>query len=312
MKNTKWSPITKGNVFVGLATICLSLKPILIKLVYAEGMDPETTLFIRQMMATLILWGLVLFSKSKPSFPRNRKNIVKLLLIGLFGFFISPLLDFWGLFYVDAIVERMLLFTYPIFVILMTSVLSKKPIDLTTIVTTLSIYVGIMLTLGGNELSSLKVNLFGAVCILLAAITYAYYLVLSGELVHSIGTVKLNAAGMLVATVSITLYLLVKILVADPVPLFSYSGKSYFLLLLISLITTVVPLLLMVEGMKRIGVIRSSMISLFGPMITIILGTFYLKESLEPVQWFGCFLVLVSVVLLEGKKYFSRENSNSV
>jgi drug/metabolite transporter (DMT)-like permease len=84
--------------------------------------------------------------------------------------------------------------------------------------------------------------------------------------------------------------------------LFQYSGSVYALFFVIAVVSTVVSFVLIVEGIKRIGAERASILSMLGPVITILLGTLFLGERLEMTQWAGCLLVFLSIFVLELQK----------
>ena len=83
----------------------------------------------------------------------------------------------------------------------------------------------------------------------------------------------------------------------------------YELFFVIAVISTVVSFVLILEGIKRIGAERASIISMLGPVITILLGTLFLGERLELVQWFGCILVFLIIIVLELQKFKSQKSN---
>ncbi|GAE25939.1 hypothetical membrane protein [Halalkalibacter wakoensis JCM 9140] len=208
----RFNPQRKYPPFLGVffaisATLFLSIKPIIIKVIYEHGVTPEDALYIRQVIAAVVLSLLFLCSPKNRLLVKSRKMGIYLLLIGFFGFFLSPLLDFWGLVYVSAVLERMLLFTYPVFVILITALLNKWKIRVWTCVFFFIIYIGLFFALSGGNLSILKMNMFGGTLILLSAFTYAIYLVLASKVLTKTGVINVNAIGMVVSVLFLSIYL---------------------------------------------------------------------------------------------------------
>ncbi|UOF90014.1 DMT family transporter [Fodinisporobacter ferrooxydans] len=298
--------VTTGMMLVILGTVCFAAKAIFIKLAYEKGASPEATLFARQLIATPLFWILFLINRPKIPAIRQRGDSVKACFAGLLSFFLSPLLDFIGLHHVSAIVERMLLISYPVFVMILSAFMQKRMISIQNLIAIVVIYAGIYLSIGGWNTGLLKANLTGAIFILLSSVVYAGYLVLSSQLVHKIGGIRMNAYGMASASLAMVVYLVIKSVSGNSMNLFRYSLSVYELYFVIAVVSTVVSFVLILEGIKRIGAERASILSMLGPVITILLGTLFLGERLELVQWAGCFLVFLTVAVLELQKFRGR------
>lgn len=302
--------VAMGMLLVVLGTTCFAAKSIFIKLAYEKGANPEATLLLRQLMATPLFWLLFMFKVNKLPVIEQRGDRVKACIAGLLCFFLSPLLDFIGLHDVSAIVERMLVMSYPVFVILFSAFIQKRMISMQNMAAIVVIYIGIFLSIGGWNTGLLKANFKGAILILLSSVVYAVYLVLSGQLIHKIGGIRMNTYGMTMASLAMGLYLIIKTLSGQPINLFRYSLSLYELFIVIAVVSTVFSFVLILEGIKRIGAERASIISMLGPVITILLGTLFLGERLELIQWFGCILVFLTVTFLELHKVSRKQEIN--
>ncbi|MGX1083161.1 drug/metabolite transporter (DMT)-like permease [Bacillus sp. SLBN-57] len=221
---------------------------------------------------------------------------------GLLCFFLSPLLDFIGLHGVSATVERMIVMSYPMFVLIITAFVNKKMVSGKTFAAILLVNAGLFLAVGGWDVQALEANLSGAFLILLSAVAYAAYLVVAGGLVRQIGGIRMNAYGMSAASLAMASYALLRSLREQPGIVLSYPPAMYGFFMIIAAVTTVIPFLFMLEGMKRIGAERGAVISMIGPVLTIFGGVLFLNERLTPVQWLGCLLVHLTVSLLEYRK----------
>ncbi|MEC1355219.1 DMT family transporter [Bacillus sonorensis] len=289
-----------GICFIVCGTMSFASKSILVKWAYEQGAAPEAVLLYRQLIAAPMFWGIFMIYRSKPK-PKH-KDVIKACTAGLLCFFLSPLFDFIGLHYVSAIVERMLVMSYPIFVLILSALLNRKRMPIRHLGAVFLVGGGLFLAVGGWDLHAVKANMTGAVLIILSAIFYAVYLVVSGRLVHEIGSIRMNAYGLSAASLAIAVYTAIQAAGEQPVNLFSYDAQMYGLFIIIAVATTVVPFIFMLEGIKRIGAERGALISIAGPVITIFLGVLFLNERLSPVQWLGCFLVLFVISLLEYRK----------
>lgn len=185
-----------GICFMVFGTMCFASKSIFVKWVYEQGASPTAVLLYRQLIAAPLFWMICFLYRSKLPPKPQKREIIQACTAGLLCFFLSPLLDFIGLHYVSAIVERMLLMSYPIFALILSALAKKKIMPMRDLIAILLVNVGLFLAVGGWDSQLVKANLFGACLIILSAVVYAAYLVVSGSLVHRIGGIRMNAYGM--------------------------------------------------------------------------------------------------------------------
>lgn len=291
-----------GVFLMVFGTVCFASKSIFIKWAYELGATPEAALWFRQFFATPLFFIIFMMYRSKIPVKPQKGEIIKACLAGLLCFFLSPLFDFIGLHYVSAIVERMLIMSYPIFVLIITAFSSKQMVSIRDFTAILVANAGIFLAIGGWDTSLLNENIFGAFLILLSSIVYAIYLVLSGQLVQKIGGIRMNLYGMSVASLAMLIYLGIKQSTGVSVNLLTFQPTVYGLFFVITVVATVIPFILLLEGIKRIGAERGAIISMAGPVLTIVFGTFFLGEQLSLIQWTGCLIVLVTISFVEWQK----------
>lgn len=283
-------------------TMCFASKSIFVKWAYEQGAQPEAVLLYRQLFAAPLFWLIFIVYRSKLPAKPEKAEIFKACAAGLLCFFLSPLLDFIGLHGVSATVERMIVMSYPMFVLIITAFVNKKMVSGKTFAAILLVNAGLFLAVGGWDVQALEANLSGAFLILLSAVAYAAYLVVAGGLVRQIGGIRMNAYGMSAASLAMAGYALLRSLRDQPGIVLSYPPAMYGFFMIIAAVTTVIPFLFMLEGMKRIGAERGAVISMIGPVLTIFGGVLFLNERLTPVQWLGCLLVHLTVSLLEYRK----------
>jgi len=291
-----------GVVFMVFGTMCFASKSIFVKWAYEQGAQPEAVLLYRQLFAAPLFWLIFVVYRSKLPAKPEKAEIFKAYAAGLLCFFLSPLLDFIGLHDVSAIVERMIVMSYPMFVLIITAFVNKKMISGQTFAAILLVNAGLFLAVGGWDVQAFEANLSGAFLILLSAVAYAVYLVVAGGLVRQIGGIRMNAYGMSAASLAMAGYALFRATGKQPGILLSYPPAMYVFFMIIAAVTTVIPFLFMLEGMKRIGAERGAVISMIGPVLTIFGGVLFLNERLTSIQWLGCFLVLLTISLLEYRK----------
>ncbi|MEG7336354.1 DMT family transporter [Bacillus sp. 0102A] len=307
-EQSKIREAASGTIFLLIGTVCFASKSIWIKWAYQMGAEPDAVLLYRQLMAVPLFW--LIFLIYRPPMPDGKKkgDLVKACGAGVFCFFMSPLLDFIGLNHVSAMIERILLMSCPIFVIVFTACRDRKMVSIQDLFTVLAVMFGLFFALGGWGTELFRANMIGSVFILLSSAVYASYLVLSGRLVHQIGGIRLNAYGMTAAGTAMMLYTGIKSEAGMNTPIGAYPLAMYGLFALIAVVTTVIPFVLMLEGIKRIGAQRAAIISMAGPVLTIFFGALFLGERFQLIQAIGCAAVFFVITGMEYRKLKTGKN----
>ncbi len=281
--------------------ILFSTKAIFVKLAFKEtGVDAVTLLSLRMLFALPFYLVAAWFSGTN----ENTKSLSKsywcwIIVMGIFGYYLSSLFDFIGLQYVTAGLERLILFLYPTFAVLINTFLFKAALSKIQIIALTLTYSGIGLAYF-SELKTLEQTpgfIFGSLMIFLCAITYSIYLVGTGKLVHKTGATRYTAYVMLAATVGIFIHYLITHHITD----LQLTPHLTWYAIALAIIATVVPSFLMSNGMKKIGSNNVSIITSIGPVSTIIQAYIFLGEKITPLQIAGTFLVMCGVILIGWK-----------
>jgi drug/metabolite transporter (DMT)-like permease len=278
--------------------LLFSTKAIFVKLAFKEtGVDAVTLLSLRMLFALpfyLIAAWMVL--RKEHTKKLSKANLLWILIMGILGYYLSSLFDFIGLQYVSAGLERLILFLYPTFAVLINTYIFKAALSKRQIIALFLTYFGI----GIAYFAELKTDsdnpqfVFGAFMIFLCAITYSFYLVGTGKLVHKAGATRYTAYAMISATVGIFVHFLLTKKVAD-IP---FTTTLTWYAIALAIIATVIPSFLMSNGMKKIGSNNVSIITGIGPVSTIIQAHFLLGEQILLLQILGTVFVIIGVVLI--------------
>jgi drug/metabolite transporter (DMT)-like permease len=216
------------------------------------------------------------------------------------GYYISSLLDFLGLQYVTAGIERLILFIYPTLVLLMSSIIFKEKIKPKQWLAVFITYVGLSLAfIGEVNIDQAQSHNFylGSSLIFICAITYAIYIVGSGQLIPTIGAAKFNSYAMSFACVGV----LIHFIIASNDSLLHLPLQVYIYSLLMAIFSTVIPSYMVAEGIKRIGSDNAAIVASVGPVSTILQAYLFLNEPVFALQIMGTILILIGVLLI-GKK----------
>ena len=262
------------------------------------AVDPVTLLTLRMSIA-LPFFALIAWWASRGQQALSNREWRVVILLGLMGYYAASLLDFWGLQYISAALERLILFLNPTIVVLISVLAFGYRIGKRDVFALSVSYAGIALVFVHDlQFDPAKV-LTGGALVLLSAILYAGYLVGAGEMVKRVGAVRFAAYASIVSTIAIALHFFITHSVTV---LLSQTPRVYWLSGWMAIVSTVLPIVLMAEGMRRIGSSNAAMISSIGPIATIFMGVIFLGEPVTALQLSGAALVLVGVMVISLKK----------
>ena len=280
-------------------TLAFSLRPILIKLSYADApVSPVTLIFLRMVLSLPFFLAVGWWLRNDE--PRlSARDLAKIAGLGIIGYYFASFLDFIGLEYVGAGVGRLILFLYPTLVLVLSLVfLGKKPTsrELTALAVT---YAGVALVLS-SQASGTQGRLFllGASLVFGSALFYAIYLVAGSQLIRRVGSMRFTAYSMAVAT----LPAVVQFFVLEPTSALALPGKIWFYAITLATVSTVLPLFLQAEALRRIGPSEFALIGALGPVSVAITSALGLDEPFTWVQAVGGLLVIAGVLLVSLKR----------
>lgn len=288
------SPSASGLAFALLGSIAFSGKAIIVKLAYRWGVDAVTLIMLRMLFALPLFLALAWWAgRGKPALTaRDRWAVLGL---GFCGYYLSSFLDFAGLQYISASFERLILYLNPTLVLLLGLLFFKRRISTRQWAAMGLSYLGVLLVFG-RELSAEGPQAgLGAALVFTSAITYAVYLLASGEVVKRLGSLRLTGLATSVACVLCILqYLLLK-------PWDSALGVApqvVGLSVLNAVLCTFAPVLMVMMAIERIGPALTAQAGMIGPMSTITMGVLLLGEPFTGWVVVGTALVLLGVWLV--------------
>ena len=282
--------LTSGLLLAAAGSIAFSGKAIIVKLAYRHGVDAVSLLMLRMLFA-LPMFLLMAWWAGRGKAPLTRADWLGVVGLGFCGYYLSSFLDFLGLAYISASLERLILYLNPTLVLVLGWFLFKKRITPRQGVAMAISYSGVLLVFG-HELSLQGPDAaLGAVLVFLSAVSYAIYLTYSGELVKRLGSLRLAGWATSVACVFCLLqYALLKPLVWADTP-----EPVLWLSLLNAVACTALPVLIVMMAIERIGPALTSQIGMIGPMSTLTMGSLLLNEPFNVWTLMGTALVLGGV-----------------
>ena len=287
-----------GLAVAAVGAILFSGKAIVAKLMYRYQVDAVMVISLRMLFAVPLFMAIGWWqSRRLPALSwADRGRIV---FLGIIGYYLSSFLDFLGLQYITAGLERLILFLTPSFVLLASAVLFKRRISLRQWLSLALAYIGIVLVFAHDlDVSGGQVWL-GAALVLGSALTYGIYLIASGELVRRIGSLRLVAYAMCVSTACCVVQYVV---LRRPLAELLQPAPVMWLSLVNSVFCTVLPVSLTMVAVARIGAPMASQAGMLGPVSTLFLGFWLLGEPITGVQLAGSALVMGGIYLLSARK----------
>jgi drug/metabolite transporter (DMT)-like permease len=293
-----------GIAFGVAGVLAFSLRPVLIKLAYAAHPVSPTTLLFLRMTLSLPFFAAVGWWLRRQQPPIRGRDWAAIVALGFLGYYAASLLDFIGLQYVGAGVGRLILFLYPTLVLLLSFLaFGKRPRTRELAAVAMS-YAGIVLVVsnqaGGGEQGKLFV--LGALLIFGSALCYAIYLVAGSEMVKRVGSMRFTAYSMMVSSIPA----LAQFFLLEPMSSLELPGAVWGYVIVLATLSTVLPLFLQAEALKRIGANHFALIGAVGPVSVAVTSTLGLGEPFTWVQAIGGLLVISGVVLVSLKPKSTR------
>lgn len=289
-----------GSIFVLLSAILFAIKAILIKFTYQLSPDANAvTVLALRMMSALPFFIAIAFISRAAQRNITRQDWGLLLLAGFVGYYFASILDFIGLMYVSASLERIILFLYPTLTVIASAAIYKQKIAARVWLAILLSYGGTVIVVLGEGWEALHANniLLGSSLIFASAIAYAMYLVMTPTLIKRFGSWRFTGLAMSVACIAaIAHYIVVtpqpvQHLIQLPDAVIGYG-------LALGFFCTVLPATLLMQGIARIGSAQAALISAGGPILTLLLAVAFLGEHLNAMQWLGCALNIFGVLMI--------------
>jgi drug/metabolite transporter (DMT)-like permease len=279
----------------GLGSILFSGKAILVKLAFGYGANAETLIALRMLMALPLFWGIYWWqARRQVMSPLTFTDKMKIFSLGFMGYFLSSYLDFLGLQYISVGLERIVLYLTPTIVLLISYFVLNKSISRLQWYALAVGYLGVIVVFIQDASSTGSMALLGMLLVFASACSYAIYMIGSGEMVGRVGSVRL----VVYASSASALMSVIQILIYDPAAVFVQVPQIYWLSLLNASLCTVIPMLLIMIAINRIGSPLVAQAGILGPVSTLFMGWIVLSEPITWVQMGGMSLVMGAMWLL--------------
>ncbi len=286
-----------GYFYAAAGAALFSTKAIFIKLAYMDKVDAPLMLALRMVtalpffLAVAIYMVLKLRREAKRLPPRSAW--VGAVLVGFLGYYFSALLDFEGLVYITAQLERLVLFTYPLMVMVLGWLFFKGRISWMGTLGAAITYAGLLVVFlralpeGGNN------TIIGTALVLGCAFTFAIYQLFAKRYIGLMGSLLFTGVALTSSAVACILHYVITTRSFD----FSATHRFYWLAAGCVFFSTVLPSFMVNAGLSRISAQATSMIAAISPLITISLAVWILGEHFTIYDALGSAMVIAGIAV---------------
>jgi drug/metabolite transporter (DMT)-like permease len=294
------------GIFLALLGAALfATKGIVIKLAMADGIDPLTTLTWRMIVSVpvFVTVGVLGYRRklretaAEAAPALDRRTLFQVLGVGVLGYYVASLLDFSALTYISAQLDRLILLTYPFFVVLFGALFFARKVTRLMLVSLLVSYGGILLIFARDFSVEGDNVVLGSALVFGSAVAYAGYQILAKPLIDRLGAQLFTSIAMSAAGPAVILHFLL----THPIGALAINGQGLWLMLAIGLVSTVAPAYCISAGIGLIGPERTAIIGNISPIVTVSLAVSVLGEAFTPWHAAGTAMVLAGVWLFSRK-----------
>jgi drug/metabolite transporter (DMT)-like permease len=304
MDQTNSSSLTTAGFLFAIGSAALfAIRPIFVKLVYAQGIDPTTLIAFRMLFSAPIYATMLFLLLRDPAKKAllSAKAVVSACIIGLFGYYSASFLDLMGLQYVTAQLGRMILYVYPTMVVLLGVLFFKQKVSLRMFISLAITYTGVAIIFG-HDLGEFGSDVFlGAAFILGSALSFSIYLIFSKSLITEMGSRVFTCIALIAASFGIFIHYALTRSVTSP----EVNAEGLFWILVIAIFCTVIPTFFTTSAVARIGANKTGIVAMVGPAFTSTFAVLILNEA------FTTFHALGIGMIIAGIWYLHRERSSN-
>lgn len=285
-----------GFALAATGAALFSTKAIFIKLAYEEEVNATLMLAYRMAFAlpffvAIGAWAL------KEKFGRGEqlpsmKSVTQAMAAGFAGYYLASYFDFAGLQYISAQLERLVLFTYPMFIMALSALFFGERVTNHGVAAAAVTYTGLGIAFASDLPTGGHNTMIGTTLVLAAALSFAVHQIYAKKFIAVLGSALYTAISLSTAAV----------LCIGHHALASggdFGATSRFLWMAAgcAVFATVLPALLINASLARISSTSVAMISTLSPIVTIALAVLILGEPFTWADAIGSLLVIAGVGL---------------
>ncbi len=285
-----------GMLLVGVSALLFACKGTIIKFLYAQGATVADIMLLRMIFALPVYGCVAVIRLKKEFYSLTAKSLVGTALMGIAGYYLASYLDMRGLQTISVGLERIILYTYPVFVIMLSTVFPGKKISLPLCLCIAIIYAGLLMVFYADIRLQPAVSLIdtgkGSLLVLLSAMAFAVYVIGSDYYMRIFSSALFTSVAMLAAALAMVLHYAISSSFAQILQL---SPAIYIGCAITALVFTVLPSFMMSAGVRQIGSAKAGAVGMIGPVATVLIAGTVLGEPVSALQIIGLAVVMFGV-----------------
>ena len=305
-----------GYAMAVASSALFSLKAVIIKLAYApaEGepqaaLEPIVILMLRMGFAVPVYIAILIYAlRAGEGYKLSLRPVLAAIGLGALGYYLCALLDFTGLVYITAQLERLLLFTYPVFVLILGALFFGVKVSRSGIGAIFIAYLGLAVIFAGGDIASGKNVVLGSALVLGCAVLFASFQIFAKPVIDRIGSRLFTCIAMISASTTVLLHFLLSraVMGESVVSALSLPPRVIILGAVLGICCTVIPSFLMNIAIGRVGAQAVATLGMISPILTIVAAVYVLGEPFGVIDGFGTLLTIAGIGLFT---YFDKNRA---
>lgn len=295
-----------GYIFAAIGAVMFSLKAIFIKLAYQSGdglavneIDSITLVALRMAFSVPVYVLILLYVMRKRNIPMPPvKTFAKAIGTGFIGYYACSVMDFEGLKYITAQLERILLFTYPVFVVIIGAMFFGGRVTKPAMACIALAYSGILVIFAGGDIAIGSNVPLGTALLMGCAVLFALFQLIAKPIIEKMGSTLFTCTAMIASGVFVFTHFTVTHVTTDGLAAaFDLPKRIYVLGAMIAICSTIIPSFLVNIALGRISAQAVATIGMISPITTVIIAVIWLGEPFGWIDALGTALTILGIGL---------------
>jgi drug/metabolite transporter (DMT)-like permease len=283
-----------------MGAVLFSMKAILVKMAYGIVPDlPAVTLMVLRMGLSLPAYIIILLIARRAGEGRiGWRETTGAMAAGVLAYYVCTFLDFQGLKHITAQLERLLLFTYPAFVVIFGALFFGGRITKAGLGCVALAYSGLVVVFIGGDITVSDNLWLGAGLVLLCAALFALFQLIANRFVDKIGARVFTCLAMIgAASALMAHFIIVSGGPAGMIAALDLPREMWVLAIALAFFCTLLPSFFINMAIARIGAQTVAILGMVGPLATIVAAIIVLGEPFGFWDGVGTAITLIGIAL---------------
>lgn len=293
-QRTKEIDLVPGILSAVLAAFCFGIMPVISKFIYNETrVDPFFYLMIRYGLAAILIWMYQWFRRKRPEILSINRSELGIIGLTSICYITVTSAYFIGLQYIDASINSLLVFTFPVFTPFLGKLIFKQRLHWAQIVAAMVGFAGCTLLIGNYHLKGQPGEVMGLILGVISGLIYALYTLFGQKITVRLDPVTVTAYNILLVAIFF-LILRVHWLWSYPQPASVYVAAA-----ILAVISTILANTFYFDSIRRLGAVKAGIFSSIEPLFTAVLAMGVLGERMLAWQWAGAFFIFAGMIIIQ-------------